>query len=180
QARSATAPRTRGSARASHGLGLRRAGQVRIGRPQRCSMAPPRIGRRGDLCGGAAIAAGGCLAWRAKTGKRKARARNLAASLSVRAVVPQDTQAPSQRRDAAATTWHGLFAVLFTYNRKDLAAQCLASVLEQDLAPERIVLVDNGCTDGTREALAARGLLADPRIDYLRLERNLGASGGLR
>jgi dTDP-4-dehydrorhamnose reductase len=94
--------------------------------------------------------------------------------------VPQDTQAPPQRRDAAATTWHGLFAVLFTYNRKDLAAQCLASVLEQDLAPERIVLVDNGCTDGTREALAARGLLADPRIDYLRLERNLGASGGLR
>jgi GT2 family glycosyltransferase len=76
--------------------------------------------------------------------------------------------------------WRGVFAVLYTYNRKELIAQSLASVLGQTLGPERIILVDNGSTDGTRDDLAERGLLADPRIDYVRLEQNTGAAGGLR
>jgi GT2 family glycosyltransferase len=76
--------------------------------------------------------------------------------------------------------WRGVFAVVYTYNRKELLAQCLTSILHQRVAPEQIVLVDNGCTDGTHDYLAAKGFLADPRIDYLRLSRNTGAAGGLR
>jgi dTDP-4-dehydrorhamnose reductase len=76
--------------------------------------------------------------------------------------------------------WRGVFAVVYTYNRKELVAQCLASILDQRVGPEHIVLVDNGCTDGTRDYLAAAGVLADPRIDYMRLVHNTGAAGGLR
>jgi GT2 family glycosyltransferase len=73
----------------------------------------------------------------------------------------------------------GIFAVVYSYNRKALAVQCLASIFRQAVAPERIVFVDNGSTDGTRAYLAETGLLADSRIDYVRLEQNTGASGGL-
>jgi GT2 family glycosyltransferase len=76
--------------------------------------------------------------------------------------------------------WRGVFAVVYTYNRKELVAQCLASIAEQRVPPEHIILVDNGCTDGTRDYLVARGLLSDPHIDYVRLEENTGAAGGLR
>lgn len=76
--------------------------------------------------------------------------------------------------------WRGVFAVVYTYNRKELVAQCLQSIFAQTVAPEHIVLVDNGCTDGTRDFLAAAGLLSDPRVDYVRIERNIGAAGGLR
>jgi GT2 family glycosyltransferase len=76
--------------------------------------------------------------------------------------------------------WRGVFAVVYTYNRKELVAQCLESIQHQSLAPERIVLVDNGGTDGTRAYLAERGLLDDPRVEYVRLEVNTGAAGGLR
>jgi dTDP-4-dehydrorhamnose reductase len=73
--------------------------------------------------------------------------------------------------------WRGVHAVVYSYNRKELAAQCLEALQRQTVMPERIVFVDNGSTDGTRDYLAARGLLAGP--DYVRLERNTGASGGL-
>jgi dTDP-4-dehydrorhamnose reductase len=76
--------------------------------------------------------------------------------------------------------WRGVYAVVYTYNRKELVAQCLASVQAQSVSPERIILIDNGCSDGTRDYLAAHGLLADPRVEYVRLERNTGAAGGLR
>jgi dTDP-4-dehydrorhamnose reductase len=73
--------------------------------------------------------------------------------------------------------WRGVYAVVYTYNRKELAAQCVAALQRQTVRPERIVFVDNGSTDGTREFLAARGLLAG--LDFVRLERNTGAAGGL-
>jgi dTDP-4-dehydrorhamnose reductase len=78
------------------------------------------------------------------------------------------------------TTWPGLYAVVYSYNRKELAAQCLAALQRQTVAPERIIFVDNGSTDGTQDYLAAEGFLADPRLDYVRLEDNTGAAGGLR
>lgn len=73
--------------------------------------------------------------------------------------------------------WRGVHAVVYTYNRKELAAQCVEALLRQTLRAERIVFVDNGSTDGTRQFLAARRLLA--AVDYIRLERNTGAAGGL-
>jgi dTDP-4-dehydrorhamnose reductase len=75
--------------------------------------------------------------------------------------------------------WPGLFAVVYSYNRKELAVQCLASIRTQIVQPERIVFVDNGSLDGTREYLEKEGFLADPRFDFIRLERNTGAAGGL-
>lgn len=76
--------------------------------------------------------------------------------------------------------WRGVFAVVYTYNRKELVTQCLESIRQQSLPPERILVIDNGSTDGTRDHLAAHGLLDDPRLEYIRLDANTGAAGGLR
>jgi GT2 family glycosyltransferase len=76
--------------------------------------------------------------------------------------------------------WRGVYAVVYTFNRKELVAQCLASVQAQTVSPERIILIDNGSSDGTRDYLAERGILDDPRLEYVRLEKNTGAAGGLR
>jgi dTDP-4-dehydrorhamnose reductase len=73
--------------------------------------------------------------------------------------------------------WRGVYAVVYSYNRKALAAQCLAALLQQRVKPERTIFVDNGSTDGTRDFLAERGLLDG--LDYIRLEQNSGAAGGL-
>jgi dTDP-4-dehydrorhamnose reductase len=77
-------------------------------------------------------------------------------------------------------TWRGVHAVVYSYNRKELAVRCLAALQRQHVAPERIIFVDNGSTDGTRDHLAAEGVLDDPGVDYVRIEQNTGASGGLR
>jgi GT2 family glycosyltransferase len=76
--------------------------------------------------------------------------------------------------------WPGVYAVVYTYNRKELVARCLASVQAQTVSPERIIVIDNGCTDGTHDYLAERGILDDPRLEYVRLEKNTGAAGGVR
>jgi dTDP-4-dehydrorhamnose reductase len=76
--------------------------------------------------------------------------------------------------------WRGVFAVVYTYNRKELVAQCIDSIRAQSLSPERIIVIDNGSADGTRAYLAERGILDDPRIEYVRLDVNTGAAGGLR
>src|SRR5688500_13373643 len=67
-------------------------------------------------------------------------------------------------------------AVVLTYNRKALLAECLRALLAQTLPVDRVLVVDNASTDGTEELLRAEGLLE--RVAYLRLERNLGSSGG--
>jgi rhamnopyranosyl-N-acetylglucosaminyl-diphospho-decaprenol beta-1,3/1,4-galactofuranosyltransferase len=67
-------------------------------------------------------------------------------------------------------------AVVLTYNRRRLLVECLRALLAQTAPLERIVVVDNASTDGTPDALRAEGLL--DRVEYVRLERNLGSSGG--
>jgi rhamnopyranosyl-N-acetylglucosaminyl-diphospho-decaprenol beta-1,3/1,4-galactofuranosyltransferase len=69
-------------------------------------------------------------------------------------------------------------AVLVTHNRKRLLAECLDALFAQIRPVEELFLVDNACTDGTPELLHERGYLARPEVRYLRLERNLGSSGG--
>jgi dTDP-4-dehydrorhamnose reductase len=81
--------------------------------------------------------------------------------------------------EGGAEVWRGVFAVVYTFNRKDIVAQCLASLKGQRVAPERIVLVDNGSVDGTERHLAELGYLADPALTFVRLEQNAGAAGGL-
>lgn len=69
-------------------------------------------------------------------------------------------------------------AAIVTYDRGALLVECLRAVLAQEPAVERVVVVDNASTDGTPDLVRAAGLLDDPRVDYERLERNLGSSGG--
>jgi glycosyltransferase involved in cell wall biosynthesis len=54
-------------------------------------------------------------------------------------------------------------AVLVTYNRQCLLAECLEALLKQTRPLERIILVDNASTDGTAEWLLAQGYLHHPR-----------------
>jgi len=69
-------------------------------------------------------------------------------------------------------------AVAVTYNRKHLLLECLGALRSQIHRPDRIVILDNACTDGTSELLAARGILDEPDIGYTRLQVNDGAAGG--
>jgi len=69
-------------------------------------------------------------------------------------------------------------AVVLTYNRKELLVGCLRALLAQTERPARVVVVDNASTDGTVEHLRASGLLDEPGVELLRLDRNRGSSGG--
>ena len=69
-------------------------------------------------------------------------------------------------------------AVVVTYNRRELLAECLEALLGQSRNVDQILIVDNASTDGTSEMLAARGYLANPAVRHLRLSANVGGAGG--
>ena len=54
--------------------------------------------------------------------------------------------------------------VIPTYNRRDLVVQAVQSVLGQSHRDLSCLVIDNGSTDGTAEALAA---IKDPRLKVL-------------
>ncbi len=87
--------------------------------------------------------------------------------------------APSHSDDAAildrVPQLEGLVAALVvTYNRKELVCRCLEACLAQTDPPDRVFLIDNGSTDGTKAALKAAGFLNDPRICYFAVQENIG------
>jgi GT2 family glycosyltransferase len=86
---------------------------------------------------------------------------------------PTATKAPGVSRDFGSVA-----ACVLTYNRKETVLRCLAAIGDQTHAVDLIVILDNGSTDGTREALAAAGYLRDERVDFVRLEANVGPAGG--
>ena len=67
-------------------------------------------------------------------------------------------------------------AVVVTYNRKALLEKVIRSLLAQTVEIGRIIIVNNGSTDGTGEWLAAE-YGNDPRFDVVTQE-NVGGSGG--
>lgn len=69
-----------------------------------------------------------------------------------------------------------LAAVVVTYNRRDYLVDCLAALRKQTRLPDRIIVVDNGSTDGTRELLAE--LVADDALDVHLAAENVGGAGG--
>lgn len=72
-------------------------------------------------------------------------------------------------------------ALVVTYNRKALLAECLAAIFDQDFAPSTIFIVDNASTDGTEELFSDGGKLADIRgLRYIRMNENLGGAGGFK
>ena len=63
-----------------------------------------------------------------------------------------------------------------TYNRSDLLACAINSVLAQDYEDFEIVVCDDGSRDNTPEMMAN---LSDPRIRYVRHEKNVGKSNNM-
>lgn len=69
-----------------------------------------------------------------------------------------------------------LVAVVVTFNRLSHIQLTLDRLLASDAQTlAQVVVVDNASTDGTGDWLAT---LADPRIDVLRLPKNVGGAGG--
>lgn len=66
-------------------------------------------------------------------------------------------------------------AVVLTYNRRDLVEECLKAILAQTVPVERIVVIDNGSSDGTAEMLSQNW---SDRIELHILPKNIGAAGG--
>ncbi len=66
-------------------------------------------------------------------------------------------------------------AIVVTFNRKDLAEACLDSLLAQTHPVDKIVVVDNGSTDGTGELLDRKY----PQVARLNLKENMGGAGGM-
>lgn len=71
----------------------------------------------------------------------------------------------------ARPTW----AVILAMNQLGMTRECLTSVLALEPAAEHALLVDNGSTDGTAEAVRAEF----PEVEVLRLDRNLYFAGGV-
>ena len=64
-------------------------------------------------------------------------------------------------------------AVVVTYNRAALLAECLDAIAAQTYRPIRVVVVDNASTDDTETVLSQRG-----DVDTVRLAFNTGGAGG--
>ena len=68
----------------------------------------------------------------------------------------------------------GVAVVIVNYNGERLLPDCLAALAAQTLAPEEIVVADNGSRDGSLELLRTR----HPGVRALELGRNHGFAGG--
>jgi glycosyltransferase involved in cell wall biosynthesis len=68
----------------------------------------------------------------------------------------------------------GLVSVILpTYNREQTLARAIRSVLQQGYGNLEVVVVDDASTDNTAAVMAT---FTDPRVRYIRLEQNGGAS----
>lgn len=66
---------------------------------------------------------------------------------------------------------------LVTFNRVELLKGALAAALGQSRAPNRIFVINNASTDGTRAYLDG---LDDPKVTAIHTGTNLGGAGGFR
>ena len=65
--------------------------------------------------------------------------------------------------------------IVLNYNGRELTLDTVASLLAMDYPRTRVVVVDNGSTDGSHEAVQA----AHPEVVALRVEENRGIAHGL-
>jgi GT2 family glycosyltransferase len=71
--------------------------------------------------------------------------------------------------------WAGrIGVVVVNYNGGDLVLRCLETLSRQTLAPARVVVVDNGSTDGSAEAIRHQY----PNVELISAGRNLGFAAG--
>ena len=86
---------------------------------------------------------------------------------------PQGTQeAPEATRSPLAPR---VLAIVLNYNGREMTLATVASLLALDYPGLGVLVIDNGSTDGSDEAIAA----AFPSVRRLRTSDNLGISGGL-
>lgn len=69
-------------------------------------------------------------------------------------------------------------AVVVTYNRKHLLVECLDALLAQSVRLDKIYVVDNASTDGTRDLLRTRNYLTNQAVEYVQMPYNTGGAGG--
>lgn len=67
-----------------------------------------------------------------------------------------------------------VYVVILAWNQKEMTIQCLESMLASEYSNKRVVVVDNGSTDGTSETLCERF----PEVEIIRSATNLGIAGG--
>lgn len=67
-----------------------------------------------------------------------------------------------------------VYVVILTWNQKEMTIECIESLLASDYFNMRLLVVDNGSTDGTAEALRERF----PDVEIIRSPTNLGIAGG--
>lgn len=68
-----------------------------------------------------------------------------------------------------------VFAVVLTYNRKDLLKRSLDAIYAQTRRCDAVIVIDNASSDGTESMLLAAGY---PGLQLYVLSHNIGASGG--
>ncbi len=68
-----------------------------------------------------------------------------------------------------------VFAVVVTYDRKDMLRECLAALRSQHFQLAGIVVVNNASSDGTREMLESE--YAD-QVTRIHMRHNVGGAGG--
>ena len=67
--------------------------------------------------------------------------------------------------------------VVSCYNQKDYIVECLDSILSQEVDFDYELIISDDCsTDGTREILQTYSCIADPRINLLLRDVNVGAA----
>ena len=80
-----------------------------------------------------------------------------------------------------------IYALIVTYNRKNLLLQLLKSFLEQTVKISKVFIVDNDSTDGTPEFLLEEGIVSwyktneisknmwnQIEVNYFRNSKNVG------
>ncbi|MGA8599704.1 MAG: glycosyltransferase [Bryobacteraceae bacterium] len=68
-------------------------------------------------------------------------------------------------------------AVIVTFNRKRTLEECLKTILNAHVAPDKVLVVDNASSDGTPEFVASN---FGEAVSVLRLPQNRGGAGGFK
>jgi GT2 family glycosyltransferase len=77
--------------------------------------------------------------------------------------------------ESAMKTLPRVFVLILNYNGRDMTIECVESVLKSGYPDFRVLVIDNGSTDGSVRVLRAR---FGDAIDYVENHENLGYSGG--
>ena len=59
-----------------------------------------------------------------------------------------------------------------------MLVECVRTILSQSLSVKTLYIIDNASTDGTKDELERKGILADRRVEYCNTGANLGGAGG--